>query len=89
MKTYTVEYAVMEHYALVFEYGDYSGLTNEEITEYEEWLESVEDWLIEYYGDGVSHYHFSIRDSLGFGRCEITECLGNLVEVHLVVFLKD
>lgn len=69
----TIEYQISQHFACVLEYGDYSGITEEEEKEFNEFLEN------EQIGIG----HWSIEDmSENYGTCEVTGLLSSLMVVH-------
>ena len=62
---------IAECFICAIEYNDYSGLSNEEESQLNEWLENYQNCIFEY------------GDSEEFARCEITRLMGNCVNVKI------
>lgn len=70
-----VEYKIAEHFIFAIEYGDYEGMSKEEISQFQAWLENeqagiVGHWSIEEHGDG------------NFGRCAVLGLFANRATVR-------
>ena len=83
MKTDTVTYTVGQHLACFFEYGDASGLDDDEVREAEIMLSTIP----ENGPEGFSFMHTTIGEPVGFDRDEVSGLMGDCVEL-IAVFRK-
>lgn len=61
---------IMSVFPCAIEYGDYSGLNDEEIESFENWMEDQpQDAVFEYAEEG------------GFGNCDILDIMGDVIHV--------
>lgn len=68
------EYKISQHFACALEYGDYGDMTEEEITEFDNWVTNEQD--------GKAG-HWSIDEiSEDYGKCEVTGLFSNLMLVN-------
>ena len=88
MKTETIEYLVLEHLLAYFINADSSGLTDDEIEEVNEFEHDQVQWARRRPGY-VSHHWSTDGDYTDdFGRCEITQTMGNRAGLVLVIMKR-
>lgn len=68
------EYKIGQHFACALEYGDYGDMSDDEMQQFNDWLESEKC-------DKVGHW--SIQEiSENWGKCEVTGLLSNRMVVR-------
>ena len=71
MKTDTYEYTVAEHWLSAIINGDYTGLSDEEENQLNDWLDDNQEMAS----------HWSDGESMGFDRCEITGLMSDCIKL--------
>jgi hypothetical protein len=71
MKMDTYEYIVADHWGSAIINGDYSGLSDDEEIQLNEWLDANQE----------AGAHWDIGDSLGFDKCEISGMMSDCVQL--------
>lgn len=80
----TVTYTIGQHYVPYIEYGDATGLEDDEIEECDIFLSTIP----ENGPEGFTFMHTTIGDDVGFDRDEIGGLMGECVEL-VAVFRRD
>ena len=77
-----VEFKISEHYIFALEYGDYGDMTESEVTQFNNWLETEQDGI-------VGHWSIEEHDGDDFGRCAVTGFFANCATVRFNFKVKD
>lgn len=85
MRHETVDYDVLAEFVPAFIYDDYTGLTDDEEHEIAEFMSTADAWARSQ--PGYRSHHWTTGGSAGFGRCAITHCFGDRVQLQLVIML--
>jgi hypothetical protein len=78
-------YYIADYYLPYLINGDASGLSNAERKELEEFEQFAQNLAKE---DGFTVGHWAVQDNENYGMCEVSDKLGNVAEVWLMVY-KD
>lgn len=76
------EYKIAEHFIFALEYGDYSDMSDEEIVEFQSWVETEQDSV-------VGHWSIEEHDGGDFGVCEVTGLFANRATVRFNFKAED
>lgn len=87
MRHETVDYDVLSHFIPAIINGDETGLTDYESIELGEFISEAETFAKK--RPGYRSHHWSVADSSGFGRCEITACYGDRETLQLVIMYEQ
>lgn len=85
MRHETVEYDVLAAFIPSIINGDESGLTDDEIGEIDDFMSGAAEFAQSWFG--YRSHHWSTGGDAGFGRCEISSCLGDREVLQLVIML--
>lgn len=85
MRHETVEYDVLDAFLPAFVYDDYTGLEDYEIDEIADFMNTADAWARSQ--PGYRSHHWTTGGASGFGRCCISECFGERIQLHLVIML--
>lgn len=88
MKFEQFEYVVSEHSIPAIINGDESGLSEEDCSILDEFLDDAWIYAKEYYPN-ATHYHWEVGDSVGFTRCNITELYSDCIELMMMIAIGD
>ena len=69
------EYKIAEHYVFPLVCGDYEGMTESEISQFQTWLEFEQDGI-------VGHWSIGEHDGDDFGRCAVSGLFANRATVR-------
>ena len=69
------EYKIAEHYIFALEYGDYGDMTESEVTQFNNWLETEQDGI-------VGHWSIEEHDGGDFGVCAVLGLFANRATVR-------
>ena len=69
------EYKISQHFACALEYGDYGDMTEEEISQFDAWVEYAQDGI-------AGHWSIEDHDGEDFGCCEVSGLFANRATVR-------
>lgn len=87
MRHETVDYDVLAEFVPAFINGDYTGLTDDEIHEIADFVDTADAWARAQ--PGYRSHHWDIGGAAGFGRCALSHCFGEREQLLLVIMLDD
>jgi len=76
-------YYIADYYLPYLINGDASGLSNAEREELDEFEQFAQNLAKE---DGFTVGHWAVQDNENYGMCEVSDKLGNVAEVWLMVY---
>lgn len=85
MRHETVDYDVLDVFIPAIINGDDTGLTDEEVCELDDFMSAAAAFAWE--RSGYRSHHWTTGGESGFGRCEISACLGDREILQLVIML--
>jgi len=85
MKHETVEYDVLADFLPAIINGDMTGLSDHEEEDLMEFMAEAEEFARG--RPGYRSHHWDTGGEAGFGRCEISACLGERETLQLVIML--
>lgn len=85
MRHETIEYDVLAAFIPSIINGDESGLTDYEIGEIDDFMSAAAEYAQS--RPGYRSHHWTTDGEAGFGRCEISACLGDREILQLVIML--
>lgn len=89
MKTEIIGHQVLEHLLAYFINADATVLSDDELSEVQTFNSESAQWAMQRPGYVSHHWSAENEYSDDFGRCEITQCFGNLATLTLVVMLEN
>lgn len=87
MRHETVDYDVLAEFVPAFINGDYTGLSDDEIYEIEDFVDTADAWARAQ--PGYRSHHWDTGGAAGFGRCAISACFGEREQLLLVIMLDE
>jgi hypothetical protein len=91
MQLFEIDYQVLSFLVFNILYADSSGLHEDAVSELKCWENAAIEYAKRYAAErGFTYksHHWLVGDDVGFTRCEVTGCLGDCVNMQLVVMYE-